>query len=94
MTKFTFEPTPEQEVGLIAACDVHNANLADTEGFVPLDPAGYYQFVMSNACDSYARQYAPAKVYTDDAKLVGKTFTNEKGEAFEIALKEVEMEII
>ena len=92
MTQYPFTPTPEQEAGLIAACDVHNANLAETEGFVPLDPAGYHQFVMSNACDSYAKQYAPAKVFTDDAKLVGKTFTNEKGEAFEVALAPVKEE--
>ena len=91
MTQFTFTPTPEQEAGLIAACDVHNANLADTEGFVPLDPAGYHQFVMSNACDSYAKQYAPNKVYTEDAKLVGQTFTDEKGSAFIVELKEVKI---
>ena len=88
MTQYTFTPTPEQEAGLIAACAVHNANLADTEGFVPLTPAGYHQFVMSNACDSYATQYAPNKVYTEDAKLVGQTFTDEKGNERVVALAE------
>ena len=43
--------------GITAARNAYNAANAATPGFVPLDDAGYVQFVMDNAAQSYANQY-------------------------------------
>lgn len=51
------KPVAELERGLTAACAAYNASQEGDEGFTALDEAGYVDFVMNNACASYANQY-------------------------------------
>jgi hypothetical protein len=90
MTKFTIDITdPDRLAGITGAREAHNANQAGVEGFEPLATDNdYVQHVMDYASASYAKQHALVKVFTDDAKLVGKTFMDETGKAVEVALAE------
>lgn len=74
MTKFTIDI--KDPSGITAAREAHNAANAEVEGFTPIATDGeYVQFVMDNASASYARQFAPAKVITDNPALVGEAVT-------------------
>jgi len=89
MTKFTITLTdPGQLAGVAAARAQYNADNAETEGFVPVDDAGYWQFIGESVAASWAAQHGTAKVYTDDPTLVGKTLTDESGKPVEVAFVE------